>query len=33
MTRRPFGVSRGLWLIGALWMVGLITIVAWPFVT
>ena len=30
MTRRPFGVSRALWLLGALWAVGLITTLAWP---
>ena len=32
MTRRPLGVSRALWLGGALWLVGLITTLAWPFV-
>ena len=30
MIRRPFGVSRGLWLVGMLWLVGLIMTLAWP---
>jgi hypothetical protein len=30
MARRPFGVSRALWLLGVVWSVGLIITVAWP---
>jgi hypothetical protein len=27
-TRRPFGVSRALWLAGVLWLIGLIMTLA-----
>jgi hypothetical protein len=30
MTRRPFDVSRSLWLLGVLWLFGLVAVVAWP---
>ena len=33
MTRRSLDVSRALWLVGTLWLVGLITTLTWPFVT